>query len=128
MSRPLACDGLDGRVVDAWMPRPYNAMFLEMLRKGDRYVLYVSTAVEPQKEARTRVSKTYEHEKRPQSVGSPSSEGPGAFDGLDTGAARPSAPLVFLKQDVSPQLHGAFQPNSERKSRADGSGATLVMS
>ena len=71
---------------------------LEFCSKGDRYVLYVSTAVEPQKEARTRVSQTHEHEKRPQSPGSPSSQGPRAFDRLETRATRPSARLVFLKQ------------------------------
>ena len=70
---------------------------LEFCSKGDRYVLYVSTAVEPQKEARTRVSQTHEHEKRPQSPGSPSSQGPCAFDRLDS-RCRPSARLVFLKQ------------------------------
>jgi hypothetical protein len=75
----------------------------EIARKGDRDVVYVSTAVEPQEKAGTRVPQTHEHKKRPESVGPPSSQGPGAFDGLDPRAARTSAPLVFLKQGRFPR-------------------------
>jgi hypothetical protein len=41
--------------------------------KGDLYVVYVSTAIEPQKEARTRIPKTHEHKKRPEGLGPPPS-------------------------------------------------------
>jgi hypothetical protein len=75
----------------------------EIAGKGDRYVVYVSTAVEPQEEARTRVPQTHEHKKRPESLGPPSSQRPGAFDGLDPRSARTSAPLVFLKQGCFPR-------------------------
>jgi len=89
------------------------------------YVVYVSTAVEPQKEARTRFPQTHEHKERPQSLGPPSSQGPCAFDGLNTRAARASAPLVFLKQGRFPGAprSGPSQPGTQ--GRADGSGAAV---
>ena len=92
---PLGLTGLGS-------PPIMRRSFENSARKGD-YVVYVSTAVEPQKEARTRFPQAHEHKKRPQSVGPPSGQGPRAFDGLDTRAARASAPLVFLKQGRFPR-------------------------
>ena len=77
---------------------PIMQRSFENLRERVTHVVYVSTAIEPQKEARTRLPQTHEHKKRPESLGPSSSQGPGAFDGLAIRPARTSAPVVFLKQ------------------------------
>jgi hypothetical protein len=88
----------------------------EIVRKGDWYVVYVSTAVEPQEEARTRVPQTHEYKKRPESLGPPASQGPRAFDSLDPRAVRTSAPLVFLKQGRFPRALRSGPAESSAKS------------
>jgi hypothetical protein len=84
----------------------------EIARKGDCDVVYVSTAVEPQEEAGTRVPQTHEHKKRPESLGPPSSQGPGAFDGLILALHGLPPPLSSSSRDVFPEHHGAVRPNS----------------
>jgi hypothetical protein len=82
--------------------------------KGDVYVVYVSTAVEPQKEARTRIPQAHEHKERPEGLGPPPSQGPRAFDGLG---------LLSTPHGVHPpclpQAGTSFsEPDGERSSRA----------
>src|SRR4029079_19422242 len=105
-SLPMICVGVVGLTGRGGIPIMHRSTELtrEILReKVTGYVVYVSTAVEPQKEARTRFPQTHEHEKRPERLGPSSSQGPRAFDGLGSRAARTSAPLVFLKQGRFPR-------------------------
>lgn len=120
------------RWFDSRSPGPYNAAFFQNFVRKDDHVVYVSTAVEPQKEARTRLSQTHEHEKRPESLGPSPSQRPRSFDGLD-----PFTTLHGLREAFSPPClpqAGTFlsqhvgersQPSPERRCRAEGTLASL---
>jgi hypothetical protein len=112
--------GLTGHGGAPIMQRSIAILLRNFSLKGRPYVVYVSAAVEPQKEARTRFPQTHEHEERPESVGPSPSQRPRAFDGVGLRAHGLPPPLFSSSRDVSQSI-------TERSGRTRNAGVKRVL-